>query len=422
MKRVLVWGLGASGLAALQLLKSKGIEAIGGDDKHKTDWRLLLEEVDTLVLSPGIPPSHPIWQEAVRKGIEVIGELELAWRFFEGTAIAITGTDGKSTTTRLSYLILRSYFSHVEEGGNIGVPFSYLVMKNPKALAVLEVSSFQGKTLKTFRPHVGAFLNFSEDHLDWHPDLRDYLWSKYNIFSRQTPEDWILLNGTQKVTRDTPSPARKVFFGDGCEAHVKEDGAYWSEEKLFSVEDIKLIGKHNLYNALVACVIGRIMGVPTDRMKEVLRDFRGLPHRLELVGDFGGVLVYNDSKSTTPNALQAALGSMPDGRVILIAGGKDKGASFEHLCPLVTQKVKHAVLIGEAKRRIADAWKGCTQVSLASSLDEAIRMAQREAKPGDILLFSPACSSFDMFSNYEERGETFKKLVREIFETPPHSI
>jgi UDP-N-acetylmuramoylalanine--D-glutamate ligase len=407
MKKVLVWGLGVSGRSAIELLKSKGIEVYWGDDKDKVDFREFLGVVDTVVLSPGIPPSHPLWMEARKKGIEVIGELELAWRFFEGRAIAITGTDGKSTTTRLTYLMLSSYFDNVEEGGNIGVPFSDIVLKNPKGLAVLEVSSFQGKTLNTFRPIGGAFLNFSPDHLDWHPTLEDYLHSKYNIFVRQTEEDFIVLNEFQKEVAETPTRAQRIFIGHK-DAFIKDGKAYLFGEPLFELEKLKLFGLHNAYNLLFASAIAKRMGVPTENIREVAYTFRGLPHRLEYVGEIRGVKVYNDSKATTPHALQSALESMPDGKVILIAGGKDKGFNFEELLPLVKKKTKACLLIGEAKEKMAKAWN---EAYLCKGLEDAVEKAFELAKEGDIILFSPACASFDMFKDYKERGEIFKRLV-----------
>ncbi|MFN3599310.1 MAG: Mur ligase family protein, partial [Aquificaceae bacterium] len=224
MRRVLVWGLGISGRSALELLRSKGFEVYCGDDARGDDFREYLPLVDVVVLSPGIPPRHPLWKEAESRGIEVIGELELAWRFFKGKALAITGTDGKSTTTRLTYLMLKEYYPKVEEGANAGVPLSKIVLENPSCVAVLEISSFQGKTLKSFKPYIGAFLNFSEDHLDWHPNLEDYLWSKRNIFARQGEEDFLLLNSLDKRVRETKNKA-KTFYLLGSDGYIKDGKA-----------------------------------------------------------------------------------------------------------------------------------------------------------------------------------------------------
>ncbi len=414
MKKVLVWGMGKSGRSAVELLQSKGIDVIFGDDKESIPWQELLSGVDTVVLSPGVPPSHPLWRTAEEKGIEVIGELELSWRFFKGMAIAITGTDGKSTTTHLTYLILKEAFANVEEGGNIGVPFSAVVKDNPHCMVVLEVSSFQGKTLRTFRPSVGAFLNFSQDHLDWHPNVEDYLRSKQNIFSQQTKEDLLIINGAQEEVRNTPSRARKLFFCDGCELRIYKGKGLYKDVELFETEKLKIHGRHNYYNALVSSAIAYSLGVDVDIIKEVLYSFTGLPYRMEFMGEFRGVKVYNDSKSTTPNALRSALESMLEGRVILIAGGKDKGLDFTGLYPLVKDKVKLAILIGESRLKMTSSWRGAVQMVYADSLEEAVEQAFKEAQEGDVILFSPGCASFDMFTDYKERGERFKKAVLDV--------
>ncbi|MCS7196539.1 MAG: UDP-N-acetylmuramoyl-L-alanine--D-glutamate ligase [Aquificaceae bacterium] len=411
MSKVLLWGLGVSGRSALELLKAKGFEVYAGDDAEGKDFREYLPLVELVVLSPGIPPSHPLWQEANRRGLEVIGELEVAWRFFRGKAVAITGTDGKSTTTRLTYLILKEYYANTEEGGNIGTPFSQIVLKNPSSLAVLEVSSFQGKTLKTFRPHIGAFLNFSEDHLDWHPDIEDYLWSKRNIFARQGEDDFLLLNFLDVKVKETKNRAKRLFLlEEGSEGYIKGGKAYFMGEELFEVERLRIRGRHNWHNALFAGAIGSLLGVPTEVIREVLYRFEGLPYRMEYLGSFLGVDVYNDSKSTTPNALRSALESFEEGRVVLIAGGRDKGGDFGALRELVKRKTKACILLGEAKEKIARSWKGC-EVYLVESLESAVVKAFELTKPGDVVLFSPACASFDMFRDYKDRGESFREAV-----------
>ncbi len=404
METYLVWGLGRSGRSAVELLKSKGKRVLSGDDAKGDRWEEFIDSVDVVVLSPGIPPRHPLWREAVKKGKEVIGELELAWRFFKGRAIAVTGTDGKSTTVRLISL-MTSY----PEGGNTGVPLSELVLKGIEGTVVLEVSSFQGKTLSTFRPSVGVFLNFSEDHLDWHPNLEDYLKSKYKIFENQREGDFLVLSSLQREVLSTPSKARKIKIPE--EVRFEGDSVLFEGEELFKVTDLKLRGKHNLMNAVFASVVARLEGVPTEKIREVLSSFEGLPHRLEKVCTLKGVEVFNDSKSTTPNSLKAALESFPDHSVVLIAGGKDKGADFGTLRETVSKKVKVAVLIGESKEKISEAWRDCTETVKANSLEEAVRRAVSSARPGDFILFSPGCSSFDMFSSYEERGEAFKRFV-----------
>ncbi len=411
MKKVLVWGLGLSGTWAVELLKAKGYEVYAGDDARGDSFIEYLPFVDTIVLSPGIPPRHPLWIKAQSMGIEVIGELELAWRFFKGKAIAITGTNGKSTTTRLTYLMLREYYANVEEGANAGIPLSQIVLRNPSCIAVLEVSSFQGKTLKTFKPHMGAFLNLSENHLDWHSSLEDYLESKRNIFSRQGEEDFLLLNALDKRVRETQNKAKSFYLlQEASHGYIKDGKAYFLGEELFDVEKLKIRGRHNYENALFASAMARLMDVPLDIIQEVLYNFKGLPYRLEYLGSFKGRKVYNDSKSTTVHSLKIALESFDKEKIILIAGGRDKGGDFESIRDLVKEKTKACLLIGEAKEKIAKAWSGC-EVYTFPSLELALSKAFEISESGDVILFSPACASFDMFRDYKERGERFKELV-----------
>ncbi len=407
--KFLVWGLGKSGKAAVELLKKEGFTVYAGDDKEGEIWRDLLGQIDTVVLSPGIPPRHPLWKEALKRNVEVIGELELATRFFSGTLLAVTGTDGKSTTTRLLYLMLKRELHEVYEAGNIGTPFSEVVKEHRNGIAVLEVSSFQGKTLKNFRPHIGVFLNFHQDHLDWHPDLKDYLESKYKIFSNQIEEDFFMTPSNQLETTNTPTKAKKIFLWK--ELQIEKGKVLWKREPLFSVEDVKIRGEHNLLNAASAALSARLMGVSESAIRETLREFKGLPFRLELVKVWKGIEIYNDSKATTPNALGAALQSFPDKSVILIAGGKDKGADFTPLKELVHRKVKEAFFVGEtADRLVKELGIGVKAGSLKGALKQALDVASE----GKVILFSPGCSSFDMFTSYIERGQTFNRLVEEL--------
>ncbi len=400
MAKYLIWGLGKSGRSALNLLQAKNITCYSGDDARGDRWEDYLDLVDTVVLSPGIPPRHPLWQEALLRDKEVIGELELAWRFFKGTAVAVTGTDGKSTTVRLTWEILRRRFPEVYEGGNAGTPFSSIVLKNPDCIAVLEVSSFQGKTLKTFRPRAGAFLNFSPDHIDWHRDLKDYLESKYRIFAHQREEDLFVAGSSQKEVIETPTRAKKI---------IAEPSNSPFEPSL-----LRLRGKHNLINAVTAVTIAMELGAQREEVEDAIRSFRGLPFRMELVARHRGIEIYNDSKSTTPNSLRAALESFPEGSVILIAGGKDKGADFSIIRDIARSRVKRAVLIGETKEKIKEAIGDLCDTLLAPDLEEAVKLALKTAKAGDSVLFSPGCSSFDMFESYIHRGEVFNRIVKDI--------
>ncbi len=396
----LVWGLGISGKAALKLLKSKGFKAVAGDDRENPHlWKEMLGEVDCVVLSPGVPPNHPLWKEAIRRDIEVIGETELAYRFFSGKLVAITGTDGKSTTTELTYRMLKASGLEVYKGGNIGPPFSSVVLESPNSTVVLEVSSFQGKTLKDFRPDVGVFLNFSRDHLDWHPSLEDYLESKYRIFSNQERGDSLILGRNQPELLATPSRAKRIFL--------------WRETLPFDENKVKLPGRHNLENLAGAAHAAMSLGATREAVEEVAYTFGGLPYRLEFLGEFCGLKVYNDSKSTTVNALKAALESFGDGSVILIAGGKDKGDDFSLARELVKRKVVYAFLIGETAGKIAKSWEDATECELCKDLKEAVGKAFERAKEAKVLLFSPACSSFDMFESYADRGRSFNELVQQ---------
>jgi UDP-N-acetylmuramoylalanine--D-glutamate ligase len=409
----LVWGLGKSGSAAVKLLISKRLNFLAGDDSNDPNlWREVIDSVDCVVLSPGIPPSHPLWIEARRREIEVIGELELAFRFHRGKTVAITGTDGKSTTTELVYRMLKESLStDVFKAGNIGIPFSEVVMDNPEGVVVLEISSFQGKTLRSFRADAGIFLNFSVDHLDWHPSLEDYLRSKYKVFMNQREEDLLILSSHQEELVNTPSRAKRVKLWEGLRLY--KDRVIYGDIVL-RLDSIKLAGKHNLINLMSASLLATRMGASQREIEKVAYSFRGLPYRLEFIGELGGVRVYNDSKSTTSNSLAAALESFEGKRVLLIAGGKDKGDNFSSVAHLVGQRVRYALLIGESSKKMARAWEGKTECFLMASLEEAVYRAFELAEEGDILLFSPGCSSFDMFRDYKDRAQRFNSLIRDL--------
>ncbi len=408
----LVWGLGKSGLAAVRLLDKAGINYIAGDDRDNPKlWKEVINEVDRIILSPGVPPTHPLWRETLKRDIEVIGETELAYEFFKGKVVAITGTDGKSTTTELVYRFLSGSTEKVHKGGNIGIPFSDIVKDDPEGVVVLEVSSFQGKTLNSFRPSAGIFLNFSIDHLDWHPDVEDYLRSKYRIFSRQTEEDFLLLSSEQEELLNVPSKAKKLLLWKNLKL---SDGKVRFGELSLDINRLKLVGRHNLVNLMSAAVLSSRLGASWEHIEKTAYEFRGLPYRLEFIAEVEGVRVFNDSKSTTSHSLEAALESFEDGRVLLIAGGKDKGDNFRRIADLVGRKVKRAFLIGETAKGMARAWDSRIPCEVVDSLDEAVHRAFECSGKGDVLLFSPGCSSFDMFKDYKDRGESFNRLIREV--------
>jgi UDP-N-acetylmuramoylalanine--D-glutamate ligase len=411
----LIFGKGKSGLAASKLLKKKEIPHHLVDDSTP-NWERLVEKVSTVVVSPGIKPTHKVFKLSKKLNKELIGETELAYRFWKGKVIAITGTDGKSTTTTLVYEILRKHFKNVYIGGNVGIPFSEIVSETDKGIAVLEVSSFQGYTLKKFRPNVGVFLNFSEDHLDWHKDLNDYLSGKYKIFQNQTEEDFLILNGEQEEVKNTPSKAQKIFFNtpEGDIKMTSDETVYFKEIPLFESSKLKLKGKHNIWNSAVAATIGILYGVPLKIIRETLYTFKGLPFRLSFIGNFDGVEVYNDSKSTTPNALKAALLAF-DRPVVLIFGGKDKGANFTPLRGIFKKRVKFAIAYGENAKKLKEQLANIVPIQVVKTLEDAVKTAKKLLKEGDILLFSPASASFDQFSSYEERGKIFNELIEKYF-------
>jgi UDP-N-acetylmuramoylalanine--D-glutamate ligase len=411
----LIFGKGKSGKAAAKLLESKGLKYVLVDDNTHY-WEKYLEKVSTVVVSPGIKPNHKVFKLSQKLNKELIGETELAYRFWKGKIVAITGTDGKTTTTTLVYKILSSYLPSVYIGGNIGTPFSEIVSKTEQGIAILEISSFQGYTLKRFRPNSGAFLNFAEDHLDWHKDINDYLSGKYRIFQNQREEDLIFLNGENESVLRTPSKARKVVFGNHPESAFKiSDGwFYYRDIPLFEHTKLKLKGKHNLWNTAVAAAVGYEWGVPLKVIREVAYSFGGLPYRLQYIGNFGGIEIYNDSKSTTPNALRAALESF-NRKVVLIFGGYDKGADFKPLRRLFKEKVRFAIAYGGNREKLKEQLGEIVPFKTVPNLEEAVNFAKEILKEEDILLFSPASASFDQFCSYEERGEVFNKLVKEFF-------
>ena len=414
--KILVWGLGKSGRAVSELLRLKEFRVIEGDDGRGDKPEDLIGGVDEIVVSPGIPPTHKLFKLSEERNIPLTGELEVASRFFKGKIVAVTGTDGKSTTTRLIYRILKRYFPKVYEGGNIGVPFSEIVKHNTEGIAVLEVSSFQAKTLKNFRPHVGVFLNFSTDHLDWHPNLKDYLESKYRLFMNQIEEDVAVLNGRFEEVADVPTSAQKNFFNsedtffDGRFVYIKG-------KKFIDVSKIKLVGRHNIDNIMASILTALCLGVSEDIIKEEIYEFEGLPFRLSFVTKHKGISIYNDSKATTVNALRSAVTSFEN--VILIAGGRNKGGDFYSIREEIKKHVKKCIVIGESADEILNAWKDIVEIVKGNNLEDAIEKAFYFAVPGDVILFSPGCASFDMFSNYIERGEAFNRAIYSFISKDP---
>lgn len=432
-KNAVVLGLGHSGEAAAILLQEEGaavtvcesLDNPGLREKAAAlaarGVRVLLgasadtdpSDYDVAVISPGIDPAVPLVKNVLAKGIPMIGELELAFAECSCPAVAITGTNGKTTTTELTTALLRGCGVRTMAGGNIGLPFATAVRSSHELdLMVLEVSSFQLETVRSFRPHVAAWLNFSPNHLDRYPGMAEYRDAKLRIFENQTGEDFVVANALSELPR---LPARKITFSaatSDADFTLRGTEIYFRGERVLDQSETRLRGIHNAENLMAALAIGYALDVDFDRMAGAIGDYSAPAHRCEFVRDLDGVRWLNDSKATNLDAMEKAILSQ-DRPIILVAGGKDKGFEFDDIAPLVRERARSAVLIGEMKDRIAASWPGvdCTP---AGSLEEAVEAALRLARPGDVVLFSPGTSSFDMFRNYGERGNLFKTIVQQL--------
>jgi UDP-N-acetylmuramoylalanine--D-glutamate ligase len=436
--RVLVVGLGTSGVSVVKFLAGMGKKVTVTDMKQEGELSASLKALngvpftgrfgfhdphdfldhDLIVISPGIVTGLPLLEEARRNGARVIGEIELAARFIEEPIIAITGTNGKTTTTTLMGLVFEKAFGRVFVGGNIGEPLINHVVSGRKAdYVIAEISSFQLETIETFKPHTSILLNITEDHLDRYTAFVDYVAAKMNIFSYQTASDQALLNSA--ITGTGRINAKKYCFST---AETVDEGAFLNGDALkvrlnnteFSYQrDLSpLIGIHNSENLLSVLLASHLYGIDRDMIEETIRNFKGLPHRVEFVRELKGIKFYNDSKATNVDATKRALESMK-GNVILIAGGKDKGGSYGFITGLA-DKIKSMVLIGEARQRIETELGPFMKTYSEGSLEDAVERAFRIAQKGDTVLFSPMCSSFDMFENYKVRGNMFKRAVEAL--------
>ncbi|SMB94328.1 UDP-N-acetylmuramoylalanine--D-glutamate ligase [Thermanaeromonas toyohensis ToBE] len=448
LKKVLVVGLGKSGMAAAQVLARLGAKVFACDKALKDEVEIKplkelgvtvflgcypqVEEIhpDLVVTSPGVPLGEPPLKAAREAGIPIWGELELAYRLLpaEAKIVAITGTNGKTTTTALAGQILKDAGYPTVVAGNIGIPLIGEVEKaRPGQYFVCEVSSFQLETVDTFHPHVAAILNITPDHLDRHGSFSEYVKTKARLLSLQGPDDFAVLNFDDPPTRSLEKQvkghlmyfSRQKTLSFGC--FIQEGFICLNLGKgvqpLCRVEELALRGLHNLENSLAAAAIGGILGVPPYTLGHTLKTFPGVPHRLEPVAYLEGVLYVNDSKGTNPEATIKALEAYSE-PLILIAGGKNKGSDFTPLAQKMLGRVKHLILLGEAAPVIKQAAKeaGLTSIFMVRDLKEAVERAKELARPGDIVLLSPACASWDMFRNYEERGNLFKSLVRSLAE------
>lgn len=439
-RRVLVVGLGRSGQAAVCWAREQGAH-VTATDRRRTeelpeyyplpaDVTLRLgghrEEdfvrADLVVVSPGVPADLPQLEAARAAGVPILPEVEFAYRYLEGYFIGITGSNGKTTTTTLVGELLRTGGEPVHVAGNIGTPLCGLLLKGGrKGVFVIELSSFQLETAQRLRCQVGAFLNFSPDHLDRHHSLAAYLSAKERLFAMQAATDWAVLNLDDPVVRELPVPGHRLRFtlnpSADAELFARDGRGFWSwggvTRPLFSQQDLHLPGRHNLANALAAAGIARLFGLDEAAIRQGLRAFPGVPHRLEFVAEIQGVRFYNDSKATNVDAALRAVEAF-DQPLVLILGGLDKAADFEPLRQPIARRARCVVLLGKAADKIAAVLpEGVPRVH-ASSLDEAVEQAFVRAQPGDVVLLAPACASFDMFQNFEHRGEVFRGAVRKL--------
>ena len=441
-KRVLVVGLGKSGLAAARFLKERGARVTVSDARPATliaELSDLLDEgfmveagshglltfrrQDLIVVSPGVSMSTPVLTQVRAMGAHIIGEMELGAQFLQGEVIAVTGSNGKTTTTSLLGEILKTAGRPTLVGGNIGLPVTALVPESTlESWSVIEVSSFQLETVETFKPRVAVLLNITPDHLDRHGDFVTYAAAKARITEFQTAEDFLVLNGEDKETQMVAAKTKAQIYWFSARRRIKQ-GAFVHGESIFfaksegskpepvmPVAQISLAGAHNVENVLAAVCAARLAGVESATIRSAVAAFKAVEHRLEFVREVAGVRYYNDSKATNVDATMKAIEAFAGG-IYLILGGKDKDSDYRVLAPLVRERVKAVITIGSAAEKIQHQMDGVVKIEGAETLARAVAFAHETAISGDTVLLAPACSSFDQFENYEQRGRVFKELV-----------
>jgi UDP-N-acetylmuramoylalanine--D-glutamate ligase len=444
----LVVGLARSGQAAARLLAGRGEDVIGIDSGHPegaaglegsgvevvldTDGLAQLDGTRTVVKSPGVPREAPVIAAALDRGIEVIGELELAWRAIPNRFLAVTGTNGKTTVAELLGHVYRTAGEPVEVAGNVGTPLASLAGEvDPAATVVCEASSFQLEDSVAFAPEGAVFLNLAPDHLDRHRDLESYLAAKLRIFANQGNDDVAVYNADDPALAGTDlgGCARRVSFCVGaapdCEVSLAEGTIFYDGEPLLAVSELGLFGEHNVANAMAAAAAALAMGIDRDAVRDGLRSFAGVPHRLEQVAELGGVRFVNDSKATNVASATVGLRAFVDAEgaaaapvVHAILGGSDKGQDFGPLVEPVREACAAVYLAGAAAGRLAEALAPALESGLelhrCDDLEDAVRRAAAAARPGEVVLLSPACASFDAFENFERRGDRFREIVGEL--------
>jgi len=416
----LVVGMEKSGQAAVALLRARGANVTATDLKPREvpGFRLQSDEVfsepwDLIVLSPGVPADLPALNAARDRGINVIGEIELAAPFLRGRIIGITGSNGKTTTTSLTGHILASAAVPVQVGGNIGTPVVAMAeTSRDDQWNVIELSSFQLETARTFRAQVGVCLNVTQNHLDRHRTMENYIAAKSNLFRMQCEGSYAVLNAADPVCRSFAdlTPAAKTWFS---RADMREGQVFIGGKPLMPLSEIPIPGLHNAENVMAAAHAAAIAGVPLDRIAAAVRTFRAVEHRLEFTAEINGVRYYNDSKATSVDAAMKAIDSFP-GNLWVILGGTDKGSDYRIMREKLAAKAKAAILIGAAEEKITRHLEGALPLIHAGTIAQAVKDASAKARPGDVVLLAPACSSFDQFQNYEQRGRVFKQLVKDL--------
>jgi UDP-N-acetylmuramoylalanine--D-glutamate ligase len=433
----LVVGLARSGVAAVRLLAARGEEVVGVDSGRPdsaaglrdlgvevfldSDGLALLDGVRTVVKSPGVPREAPVIAAALERGIEVMGELELAWRAVPNRFVAVTGTNGKTTTVEMLGHLYRGAGEPVVVAGNVGTPLSGLAGTiEPDATVVCECSSFQLEDTLEFAPECGVFLNLAPDHLDRYAGLEDYLAAKLRIFANQGNDDVAVYNADDPELAgvDLGGCARRVAFCTGaapdCELAVAEGTIFYDGEPLLRVAELGVVGEHNVANAMAAAAAALTMGLSRDAVRAGLRSFAGVPHRLEQVAEIAGVRFVNDSKATNVAAAIVGIRAFAGG-VHAILGGSEKGEPYAPLLDPVRENCRACYLTGASAERLAEALAPAlaagVELHRCADLEEAVRRAAAAAAPGEVVLLSPACASFDAFENFERRGERFREIV-----------
>ena len=434
-QNIAVLGAGLSGTAAALLLKAEGARVTLLDSAEEKN--LLKSTIDNLrkegvrvicgkaadedsstyqmaVLSPGIDPASRLARNFSGRKIDMIGELELGWRFCETPVIAVTGTNGKTTTTELLAQMLNACGQRTIACGNIGKPLSEVAReRKPLDVLTVEVSSFQLETTQTFHPSISLWLNFAPDHLDRYRSVADYRAAKLRIFENQTEQDVAVVNAAEALPKIRPRRITFSAYSNQADFRLSNGAIVYQNQAVLRLSDTKLRGLHNIENVMATLAAGVARGLLFEQMVPPLRNYEPRPHRCEFVREVDGVDYVNDSKATNLDAVEKALRSQTK-PVILIAGGKDKGFTFAPLRSLVKEKARSTILIGEMAESIRRSWSGAVHSEIANSLADAVERAHVVAKPGDVVLFSPGTSSFDMFKSYADRGDQFRTLVQAL--------